>query len=128
MDLGLSGLASGFDWRTLIDQLMEVERAPQRRLRVEQTDLGDRSNAYDFLTTQLNALKSSIDALKSPSLFDTRTTKAGDSTILSASATAAAAAGVYNFSITQLATASSQQVGANAGLPLSATNDDSGLV
>ena len=29
MELGLTGLASGFDWGTLVEQLTEVERAPQ---------------------------------------------------------------------------------------------------
>ena len=30
MDLGVSGLASGFDWKTLVDQMIDVQRAPER--------------------------------------------------------------------------------------------------
>jgi len=39
MELGLSGLASGFEWKSVVDQLVEVERAPQRRARREQYEV-----------------------------------------------------------------------------------------
>lgn len=34
IDLGLSGLASGFDWKTVVDQnsFVQVERTPQVRM------------------------------------------------------------------------------------------------
>lgn len=44
LDLGVSGLASGFDWRSLIDQLADVERAPQRRLLPDQQTLAATSD------------------------------------------------------------------------------------
>jgi flagellar hook-associated protein 2 len=34
-NLQLSGLASGFDWKSLINQLMAVERVPVDRLTAE---------------------------------------------------------------------------------------------
>ena len=43
MDLSLSGLASGFDWKSVVDQLVEIERAPQRRARSEQYDVSRRN-------------------------------------------------------------------------------------
>ena len=57
MDLGVSGLASNFDWRSFVEQISEVERAPQRRLASEQTRVDDRRIAYGGLVTQLNVLK-----------------------------------------------------------------------
>ena len=31
-DLQLTGLASGFDWAPVVEQLIELERIPQKRL------------------------------------------------------------------------------------------------
>jgi flagellar hook-associated protein 2 len=128
MDLGISGLASGFDWRSLIDQLSEVERAPERQLQTEQAALQQRNGAYGNILTQLTTLKTRVDALKDPALFSSRLARTGDPTVATASAAAGAAAGIYTFNVTQRATASVQQGTANAGLKLSATNNVSALL
>ncbi len=128
MDLGVSGLASGFDWRSMIDQLADVERAPQRRLLSEQVDLGSRNTSYGEILNGLTQLKTRSDALKDASLFLSHSTSVGDSTIASATAGTAAASGTYSFNITQLATASLQQGTTNMGRALNATNNVSSLV
>ncbi len=128
MELGLSGLASGFDWNSLVDQLAEVERAPERRLQSEQSVLGQRNSAYGSIATQLTTLKERADALKDVSLFDGRSTRVGDSTIATATAEGATALGSYTLNITQLASSSRQLGTSNVGQPLSATNDVSSLV
>ena len=84
MDLGVSGLASGFDWRTLVDQLSAVERAPQQRMRTEQNRIDQRKNAYASIQTQLGVLRSRVTALKDPALFSSRTASVSDSTARSA--------------------------------------------
>ncbi|MEW6158763.1 MAG: flagellar cap protein FliD N-terminal domain-containing protein, partial [Verrucomicrobiota bacterium] len=128
MELGLSGLASGFDWQTLVDQLTEVERAPQRRMRTEQTKLQQINNSYSSVKTQLSTLKLRIDALKETSLFDSRTTKVSDSALASATAAPGTPSGSYIFNILQLATTSKQRGGNDAGARLNASNNVSGLV
>ena len=128
MDLGISGLASGFDWKSLVDQLADVERVPQARLRVEQSTLDQRKIAYGSIYTQFSVLKNRVDALKDPALFDSRLAKTGDSAVASATAGAGSALGSYTFAITQLATTSVQQGGSNVGLKLNGTNDVSSLV
>ena len=106
MELGLSGLASGFDWRTLINQLADVERSPQKRLRAEQGTLFNRNNAFGSIKTQLSVLKNRTDNLSSNDVLQARKATTSDSTILSATASAGTASGNYAFNITQLATAS----------------------
>ena len=64
MDLGISGLASGFDWRTFVDQIVEVERAPQQRLLQEQSQIEIRKNAYGAIKTQRAVLQNRLAALK----------------------------------------------------------------
>lgn len=126
-DLSLSGLASGFDWKSVVDQLVEIERAPERRLLVEQNTLSQRNSAYGNILTQVKALQAKVDALKDPALFLSHATTSGDATILSASADTTASAGSYAFNITQLATASQQQGTSNIGKRLSETSDVSAL-
>lgn len=127
MDLGVSGLASGFDWRSLIDQMSEIERLPQRRLLAEQNTLEERSTAYGAISTQLSVLKNKLTALQTPGLFSGRTATVADDTVATASASAGAVQGTYTFAFTQLASAAKIQGTANAGSPLSTTSDVSGV-
>lgn len=127
MEFGLSGLASGFDWRSLIDQMSEIERVPQRRLLAEQNTLEERTTAYGAISTQLSVLKNKLDALKAPGLFSGRTATVADTTVATASSTSGAVQGTYSFSFTQLASAAKMQGATGAGKALSATSDVSGV-
>ena len=84
LDLGLSGLASGFDWRALVDQLVEVERAPQRRLFTEQQDLETRKTAYNSIATQLSVLQNRVNDLNDGELFDSRLAESSSEEIATA--------------------------------------------
>src|SRR6185295_19282315 len=97
VDLSVSGLASGFDWKTLVDQLTEVERTPERQLQTTQSNLEQVNNAYGSLNTQLSVLKNRVDSLQDPTLFNSRTATSGDSTIATATASEGAAVGTYTF-------------------------------
>jgi len=55
MNLGLSGLASGFDWHSLIDQLSQAERVPEQRLQESQSVLQRRKAAYSNVAAALTA-------------------------------------------------------------------------
>lgn len=127
IDLGLSGLASGFDWRLLVDQLVDVERTPQKRLASEAQSIQTRKTAYDSVNTQLSVLQNRIDDLNDAELFDSRLASSSDEELASVSASAGAALGTYRFAVTQLATAAVRQGTLNIGSPLSATTDVSGV-
>lgn len=126
--LQLSGLASGFDWKTLVDQLMTAERAPITKLTTEKTTNTSKNSALTDLETRLTALKASSTSLGAADLF---TSRLASSTTASStwkpSAAASTVAGNYTFNVTQLAT-NSKRIGAlDIGSPLNATNDVSGL-
>ncbi len=128
MDLGLSGLVSGLDWRTLVDQLAEAERTPQKRLLSDQSLLQKQNQAYAAIQTQLAALQSKAATLKEASLFASRQAGSSDEANATAVASEGTAIGSYVFNFTQLATSARQLGTAGAGSALSATNDVSGLV
>lgn len=127
MDLGISGLASGFDWKSLVDQLVSVERSPQQRLLTEQNTLRQRNNAYGSMKTQLTVLQTRLTALKDPELFGSRLATSSDTTQATATAATGAAPGNYAFNVTQLATTSAWRGGTNAGGALGASDDVTGL-
>ncbi len=127
MDLGISGLASGFDWRTLVDKLTAVEQQPEQQLRTEQNRLQERNKAFGNLSTQLTALQTRLTALADPLLYGSHSATVSDATTATATATADAAPGNYTFNFTQLATATQQSGTSEVGQPLSATTDVSSL-
>ena len=61
--LGLSGLASGFDWHSLVDQLTQAEQVPETLLQQQQVKLQTQNNAYGSLVTEFGVLKNAVDAL-----------------------------------------------------------------
>jgi flagellar hook-associated protein 2 len=104
LDLGLSGLASGFDWRTLVEQLVDVERTPQKRLVSEAQAIQTRKTAYDSVNTQLSVLQNRIDELNDADLFDSRLASSSDEELASVSASVGSALGTYRFAVRALQT------------------------
>ncbi len=127
-DLGISGLASGFDWKTFVDQMTDIQRAPQKRLLQEKNSIQQRNNALASIKTQVSVLSSRVDALKDASLFDTRSTTVQNEDIAKVSSTGGAPLGSFSLNVIQLATAAKQKGALNAGAALSATPDVTGLV
>lgn len=128
MDLSVAGLASGFDWKSLVDQLVDVERIPQQRLRQDQTKVEQRKNAYGSIKTQLSVLQNRLNALKEASLFESRTASVSDSSFATVSVASGATAGTFAFDIQQLATVARRVGTADIGQALSSSSDVSGVV
>jgi flagellar hook-associated protein 2 len=128
MQLQLAGLASGFDWRSFIDQVMELNRVPVTRLESEKTSNNSKLTSLNNLGTRLSELQTSVRALKAEGLFTGRTaatTTAGSG--WAASASSGTTTGAYAFNVTRLATQSTRGGAGDIGLGLAATNDVSGV-
>jgi flagellar hook-associated protein 2 len=107
MGMALSGLASGFDWKSIVDQLVEVSRAPQTRMRREQAANSQKSSALEDVRAKLAALKTSISNLNSQdSLLKKSATIADKTSNWTATATKDTPAGDYNVEMISQATAS----------------------
>lgn len=126
--LSLSGLASGFDWKSFVDQMMQVESAPITRMNLEQTKNSAKVSKLDLLGTKLASLQAAAAKLGGDSVFNTRnvaSTTTGSTWRLSAAA--GTAVGSYKINVSQLATTARIDGGVGISSPLSATNDVSGL-
>jgi flagellar hook-associated protein 2 len=107
MGLALSGLASGFDWKSIVDQLIEVSRAPQNRMRTEKSQLSAKNTALNDIKGLVSSFKSSLTALDSAEGFQKKSaTFASSSTTWSATADTDAPSGTYEFNFVSKATAS----------------------
>jgi len=115
LDMSISGLASGFDWKSVVEQLTTVERAPQATVRTEQTTLANRRSALGQIATQLTDLQTKATALGDSSLYNRRSVSSSDTTIASVSAADGAVTGSYSINVTTLATPSSW-LGATSGI------------
>lgn len=120
-------MASGFDWRSMVDQLSEVERSPQRALRTDQQTIQRRNDAYSVVKSQLASLMDKAKSLKDSTLFDTRSTASTSDTTATATATKTAAIGSYKFEVIQLATSSVHRGESDVGGALSSTNNVDGV-
>lgn len=108
--ISFTGLSSGIDTASIVDQLVAVESAPKTLL-MQQQDITNLQNAdYADISTKLYTLKSAADALRSFTLYaGTPTASSADSTKLTASASSAAAASSYNVVVNNIARAAVSQ-------------------
>jgi flagellar hook-associated protein 2 len=122
MGMALSGLASGFDWKSIVDQLIEVSRAPQNRMRTEKTSNASKSSAINDIKGLLGTLKTSISSLATEeSLYKKSATFKDTSTNWKATASKDTPAGEYKFNLISEASATKLSGSSNLVAPLDPT-------
>jgi flagellar hook-associated protein 2 len=112
----ISGLSSGFDWASMIDQLIEVEKAPVTLVENQKSAYESQLSAWQSFNTQLLSLKTAAQALSEPDDFNVFTSSmtSGDADVdaedlLTVSATSDSSVGIYTITINNIATA--QKIG-----------------
>ncbi len=109
--LAVSGLASGMNWTSIVQELGNAERAPETQWQSQQSTIAAQNSAYDTITSDLTTLQGDAQALLVPSFFDSVVAASSTATVATASVSSGTPIGNYAFNITQLATAA-QAVGA----------------
>ncbi|MCL5807308.1 MAG: flagellar filament capping protein FliD [Deltaproteobacteria bacterium] len=114
----ISGLSSGFDWRSMIDQLMAVEHRRVDIVTAKKTDTETKLTEWQTANSKLLALKTSVAGLKKPDIFQifaatmsTNSSTVKGSDLLSVSTTTTSAPGTYSLKVTNLA--QSQKLSSN---------------
>jgi flagellar hook-associated protein 2 len=125
--LAMSGLASGINWTSIVNEMLTAEAAPETQMNTEETTDENKNTGYQTIGTDLTTLNNDIKTLSNPGFFDSRTTSVSDSLVASATAASGTSLGNYTFKVIQLAS-DAVQVGSTASAPLSPTNDVSSLV
>ncbi len=66
----ITGIVSGIDYRSLVDQIILAEGAPATRLRNQKTAINDKLTQYATYRTLLAAVQSAVKGLQDGSAFD----------------------------------------------------------
>ncbi|RLB20545.1 MAG: flagellar hook protein, partial [Deltaproteobacteria bacterium] len=108
----VSGLASGLDWRSIIDDLMKIEHRPVDLVEDQKSDYEKKLSEWQSFNSKLLALKSAVGELKDPEDFNlysadmsTDNSNVSASSLLSATASSSASPGTYTIQISSVATA-----------------------
>ena len=102
--ISLGGLSSGLDTQSIIDQLMAIDRAPETRMKLQQSALQARQQTLTDIGTRLRNLADTVKDLGSTVTWaNTQTLEVSDSTKLSATRLSGAAPGGHEIAVTSLA-------------------------
>ncbi len=126
--LAMSGLASGINWTSIINDMVAAESAPVTQMQAQQATVNQRNSAYQTIGTDLTNLQNDITTLSAASFFQSCITSSSDTTIASASAQTGTPLGTYSFAVSQLATAAVQQGATVTAQPISASDNVSNVV
>jgi len=110
--VSVSGLATGMDTKTLVSQLMVLERQPETILTKSKTKMQSQIDVYTPLQTALSNLQTLMSGMNTSTKFQVQTASLSDSTLASAQASSTALAGTHDLVVTSLAK-SQRQVSTN---------------
>lgn len=103
-----SGSSSGLDVTATVEQLLYVERAPERMMQKQQALIDSQKSALQDLQSKLNSLEDVVAQLRDFSgPLNTRSATSSDASVFSASADQTAIAGTHTITVERLATVSS---------------------
>jgi flagellar hook-associated protein 2 len=110
--MSVDGLVSGLDTTSLINQLMQLEAAPQQALQTKVGVAQQRVAAYQSINTRFAALSTAADALGAPAGWSAYQV-ASTTPSVTATVTTAATPGELTFTVCQLATSHALVSGAD---------------
>lgn len=101
---GVTGIATGNDYTSLISSIVSLEKAPkQTQLDTLEKNATTKLTSLGSLKSAISAFQTALSTLNSPSSFLARTAKSSDDSIFKATASKSAAAGSYQIQVSQLA-------------------------
>ncbi|MBT8766446.1 flagellar filament capping protein FliD [Metapseudomonas boanensis] len=126
---GITGLGSGIDVSSIVNALVNAERAPKdaQLARLEKATT-TKFSALGQLKGSLSELQTALKDLNKTSLFENRSAISSDASLVTATATKSALAGSYTIKVSQLATGSKVGTAALASDFTVPTNGDADAV
>ena len=118
--INFSGLSSGIDTSSIIDQLIAVDREPEDSIKIQQQYLQQKQTAYNTVSAKLLALQATTYPLDALRAFDLVTATSSAPTVATVSAATGAQTGTHAINVTNLAQAQviSSSVQASQTAPL----------
>jgi flagellar hook-associated protein 2 len=103
MAIGFSGISTGADWNSIINQLLAIERRPLDSLEARERELNQQISEYGLIKSAIDTFKTTVEDLTSVtglSVFSTSTT---DESVVTVSADETAAVSSYDIVVNSLA-------------------------
>ena len=110
--INFSGLSSGIDSNSIIDQLIAVDRQPENSIKIQQQYLQQRQTAYNTVSAKLLGLQASTYSLDALRAFNIVTADSSAATVATVSAATGAQTGTHAINVANLA--QSQVIGSVA--------------
>jgi flagellar hook-associated protein 2 len=124
----IAGLASGFNWQTIINELITADSAGENQVKAQQTTVNSQMSAVGAISTDLTNLSNSVFSLEDPSLYSAVTVSSNQATSTwAANAQSGTTPGDYSIAVSRLATASELTGATNISDPLNSSDNVSGL-
>ena len=124
----IAGLASGFNWQLIINDLITADSAGMNQVQAQQNHVNSQVSALGAINTDLTNLTNSVFALEDPSLYSGVTvTSNNPSSTWQGSAPSGTTPGNYTIAVTGLATASVLTGATGISQPLNSSSDVAGL-
>ncbi len=101
----VSGLATGLDWRKIIDELMAIERRPITALEQRKSRLEAVKKAWSDVKLALQAVDTKLDPLFLSTTFQARVAVSSAEAVVKGTASTGAPTGTYAISVEKLAQA-----------------------
>jgi flagellar hook-associated protein 2 len=97
-----TGVVSGINYATIIDQLMKLESTPKTLLQSRIDATNKQKLAYADIQTRLTTLRFGATALKKPSTFQNSVANSSNQDVLTANAATGTTPGSYQFQVARL--------------------------
>lgn len=105
MGLSSAGIGSSLDIEGIISKLMSIEQQPLTKLARKEASYQSKLSAFGLMKGAMSAFQTAVKGLSDPTKFQPVKAAVADTTIASATGTAAATPGTYSLKVTQLAAA-----------------------
>ncbi|MBQ6774487.1 MAG: flagellar filament capping protein FliD [Synergistaceae bacterium] len=110
--MSINGVVSGMDWESMIDELITNAARPAQVQVNKKTDLTNKKSLFEEMKVMVNAISSSMSALKMPSTYKAKEIEIENigstgsyKSVLTATVNADAEVNVYDLVVNQIATA-----------------------
>ena len=105
--MSVSGLVSGLDTSNIIEQLLRLEREPQRRLQTRKSDIQNTISSFQELNTRFKTLRTAADDLTSSLDWRQRKVTSSDEGVVTAAISGTPLNGSLSFTVGSLSAAHS---------------------
>jgi flagellar hook-associated protein 2 len=103
MTIGFSGISTGSDWNSIINQLLEIESQPLTTLQNREADLEEKISDFGKVKSAISTFQSAIEDLTSASGFSLFSSSSTDETVATVTADSSAVPSSYDVVVSQLA-------------------------